>query len=296
MGVDSPFSSMQAERSQDHRTRVLLYKRLARELGRPVVAIFTSYRYPVMLDDSDANMLESVLQEIDLASGLCLVMSSPGGSGVAAERIINMCRAYSGTGEYWAFVPSKAKSAATMLCMGASKITMGPSSELGPIDPQWGPTDNNIWLSLANVVSTYDQLFERAVRTDGNIEPYLQQLANYDEREIAEFRAAVLLADDIAARALSTGMMKGTDVGEIRKKIDVFCSPDRTMSHGRPIYEAEAARCGLNIERADVASAVWKTAYELQIRLDAYVSTSAAKAIEYARDGYVVGAPPPFDE
>ena len=287
---------MQAERSQDHRTRAPLYRRLAREMGRPVVAIFTSYRYPVMLDDSDANMLESVLQEIDLSNGLCLVISSPGGNGVAAERIINMCRAYSGTGEYWAFVPSKAKSAATMVCMGASKVIMGPSSELGPIDPQWGPTGNNIWLSLTNVVSTYDDLFVRAEQTEGNIEPYLQQLANYDEREIAEFRSAVLLADDIAARALSTGMLAGTPVPEIRKRIDVFCSPDRTMSHGRPIYQAEAAACGLAVEVADVKSHVWKTAYELQIRLDAYVSTQAAKAIEWAKDGYVVGAPAEMDE
>jgi Serine dehydrogenase proteinase len=296
MGADSPFSSMQAERSQDHRTRVPLYKRLTTLLGRPVVALFTSNLYPVMLTDSDANMLEMVLQEIDLSTGLCLVISSPGGSGVAAERIVNMCRAYSGTGEYWAYVPSKAKSAATMVCMGASKIVMGPSSELGPIDPQWGPTDNGVVLSLANVVRTYDELFQAAVDTDGHIEPYLQQLANYDEREIAEFRSACLLADDIAVRALRTGMMSGAADDGIRAKIDVFCSPERTMSHGRPIYHAEAAECGLSIELADVKSKGWKAAYELQVRLDAYVSTQASKAIEYVGDGYVAGAPGPAEE
>lgn len=296
MSDSSPFAVMQAEKTQDRLTRLHLYKRLARELRRPVVSLFTSYRYPVMLEDEDANMLEGVLQEIDTTNGLCLVVSSPGGSGIAAERIINMCRAYSGTGEYWAFVPSRAKSAATMVCMGASKIIMGPSSELGPIDPQWGPSDNGVWFSLANVVRTYDALFKKAVNTKGNIQPFLQQLNNYDEREIAEFRAAVLLADDIAVRALQAGMMNGTAEADIRKQIDVFCSPERTMTHGRPIYHDEAAGCGLNIELADVKSNLWKTAYELQIRLDNLVSTRASKAIEYVGDTYYAGAPLPMPD
>lgn len=287
----SPFSRMQAEQAQSLTTRRPLYQKLSKDLGRPVVAFFTSYHYPVMLEDDDANMLESVLQEIDLSKGLCLLISSPGGIGVAAERIINMCRTYSGTGEYWAFVPGRAKSAATMVCMGASKIVMGPSSELGPIDPQWGPTPNGVPLSLANVVETYDDLFGRAVNTVGRIEPFLQQLANYDEREIAEFRAAVRLSDDIAARALGSGMMLGESDENIREKIDVFCSPKRTLTHGRPIYAKEAADCGLSIEVADIKSRVWKTAYELHIRLDTFVSTGASKVIEYAEDSYVVSPP-----
>ena len=291
MAAGSPFTAMQAELTQDHLTRVKLYKTLSKELGRPVIALFTSHSYPVMLQDSDANMLESVLQEMDLSTGLCLIISSPGGSGVAAERIINMCRAYSGTGEYWAFVPSKAKSAATMICMGASKVIMGPSSELGPIDPQFGPTGNGIILSVANTVRSYDELFERAVNTDGHVEPFLQQLANYDEREIAEFRAAMLLADDIAVRALMGGMMQGDDYETVREKIDMFCSPEKTLSHGRPIYHHEARRCGVNAELADVKSTLWKTAYELQIRLDRMVSTQASKAIENTTDSYSVGPP-----
>jgi hypothetical protein len=294
MADRSPFAVMQAEQTQDRPTRLHLYRRLAKELGRPVVALFTSYRYPVMLEDEDANMLEGVLQEVDTTNGLCLIISSPGGSGIAAERIINMCRAYSGTGEYWSFVPSRAKSAATMVCMGASKIVMGPSSELGPIDPQWGPSDNGVWFSLANVVRSYDALFGKAVETNGNIQPFLQQLNNYDEREITEFRAAVLLADDIAVRALQAGMLAGSKEADIRKRIDVFCSPERTMTHGRPIYHNEAAACGLNVELADVKSGLWKAAYELQIRLDNLVSTSASKVIEYSGDTYYAGSPLPM--
>lgn len=64
-----------------------------------------------MIDDADADMLEGILQKLDLTNGLALLISSPGGSGLAAERIINICRNYSVTGEYSAIVPGKAKSA-----------------------------------------------------------------------------------------------------------------------------------------------------------------------------------------
>jgi len=83
-----------------------------------------------MIEDKDADMLVGILQKGDGSNGLAIIVSSPG-DGLAAERIINLFRSYSKTGEYWAIVPAKAKSATTMLCFGSSKIIMGPSSELG---------------------------------------------------------------------------------------------------------------------------------------------------------------------
>ena len=88
-----------------------------------------------MIDDSDSTMIEEVLRNLDLSNGLALIINSPGGDGLAAERIINVCRKYSKTNEFWAIVSDKAKSAATMVCFGASKILMSETSELGPIDP-----------------------------------------------------------------------------------------------------------------------------------------------------------------
>lgn len=103
-----PFDQVQEEQGQGHATRRPLLRKLSRELARPVVSFFTSFRFPVMIDDSDADMLEGVLRDLDLSGGLALFVSSPGGDGLASERIINLCRAYSGTGEYWAVVPGKA--------------------------------------------------------------------------------------------------------------------------------------------------------------------------------------------
>ncbi len=278
------------EVGQGHSTRKELFDTLAAHLERPVVSFFTSFRYPVMIQDDDADMLEGVLQSLDLSNGLALVISSPGGDGLAAERIVNMCRAYSETGEFWAIVPGKAKSAATIVCFGASKITMGPTSELGPVDPQLN--EGQSVFSVYNLVASYEDLFQRAVEdTAGNMQPYLQQLEHYDEREIAEMRSAIELSKDIAARLLGSGMMSSKSGKVITNKIKMFLTPEQTKAHGRPIYRDEASKCGLNIERAEPDSDFWSAVYALYIRSNNLVQTAASKCIESAEHSYTAGAP-----
>ena len=210
------------------------------------------------------------------------MISSPGGDGLAAERIINVCRSYSGTNDYWAIVPGKAKSAATLVCFGASEIIMGVNSELGPVDPQVAVSEGGEakWFSAYNVVESYNNLFGRAVAENGRLEPYLQQLANYDEREIAELRRQLELSEDIAVRALSESMLKGKPEDEIKKSIELFLTPKGTKVHGRPIYRGDAKDCGLRIQEVKPQDRLWELIYELYIRTNEYVSKNVAKCIE----------------
>ncbi|RZB30933.1 MAG: hypothetical protein AEth_00887 [Candidatus Argoarchaeum ethanivorans] len=258
--LEPVIQQVMTEQNQGHETRKRIFIELEKELKRPVVSFFTSFRFPVMIEDSDADMLEGVLQKMDLSNGLVLFINSPGGDGLAAERIVNVCRSYSETGDYWAIVPSKAKPAATMICFGASKIILGATSELGPIDPQlpMSKNDDMRWFSAYNVVESYDDLFSKAVKEKGNLEPYLQQLERYDEREIKEFRAALSLSEDIAIRTLASGMMKGRSNENISESIKIFLTPERTKTHGRAICGEETSRCGLNIEQKDVTDDFWK--------------------------------------
>ena len=220
------------------------------------------------------------------------MINSPGGSGLAAERIINLLRSYSGTGEYWVIVPAKAKSAATMVCLGSSKIIMGPASELGPVDPQL--VFRNRMVSVHHFIDSYHRLFDGAEATQGNVEPYLQQLASYEATEISHLEAERDLATDMAVGCLQTGMMKYLTDEKIKEKLQVFLSPSHTKTHGRPIYHQEAIRCGLNVEVQDQHSVMWELVYELYIRSNDFVSNSAAKAIETA-DGSAALPAPSFD-
>ncbi|RKY86110.1 hypothetical protein DRQ09_06475, partial [candidate division KSB1 bacterium] len=264
------FQQVVEEQYQGLSTRSKLYEELELELDKPVVSFFTSFKYPVMIEDSDANMLEGLLQKIDLTKGLVLILSSPGGDGLASERIINICRAYSGTGEYEVIIPGKAKSVATMICFGASKIIMGKTSELGSTDPQivYSEKEKVKRFSIYNIVKSYDDLFERAIKEKGNLQPYIQQLSNYDSREIAEFRNILSLSQDIVIKALKTGMLSGFSNSKIKRKIKDFLTPEKVKTHGRPIYAQDAKKSGLIIEIKDVKEKFWSIIYELYIRLD----------------------------
>jgi hypothetical protein len=292
---DPVIGQVQTEQMQLHETRQPLLRAIGRELGRPLISVFTSFTHDVSLSDEDADTLEGVLQKTDLSKGLALFINSPGGDGLAAERIIRICRSYSGTGEYWAVVPGKAKSAATMVCFGASKIFMTPTSELGPVDPQLLFRGGGRF-SAYNVIKSYEELFAGATRAKGNLEPYLQQLQKYDARQIREFKAQLDLAEDIAIQALQTGMMEGKSKPAVRKQIKTFLTPEQTKTHGRPIYRDEAKRCGLLIEEADPRVMPWTKGYELYIRTNNYVMTQASKCIESENTSYQMPIPESEEE
>ena len=289
-----------AERFQHSTTRTDAIREVEKYLnGRTLVTFFTSFDHPVEIDDNDCDMLQSILQHIDLSGGLALMINSPGGDGLAAERVVNACRAYSGTKDYWAIVPGRAKSAATIISIGASKIFMGAPSELGPVDPQIIRRESGVWryFSAYSLVSGYEKLFNNAIKAKGNLEPFMQQLQKYDVREINKYRDLIKLSEDIAVKILRSGTMNGQTDASIRKKIGIFLDPRKgTITHGRPINAAEAGGCGLDVEIMDVHSPQWVAIYELYARTEMYASSPvAAKAME-SRDECFYVPPPRMDE
>lgn len=294
--MQNVYLAISAEAQQQPSTRKALFQKIEKELdGRALVTFFTSFNHPVQIEDADVDALEAVLQKLDTAKGLALLVSSPGGDGLSAERIVNTCRAYSGTHDYWAIVPGKAKSAATVVCMGAAKIMMAPSSELGPIDPQIFPVENGRRkaFSLYNLVEGYDRLFREAVAATGHLEPYLQQLSKYDDRDINTYRGIIQLSVDIAKKILGVGMMKGKNTDDIEKKIQIFLNPSAgALAHGRPIFIGEATDSGLLCEQIDVKSSLWQAIYELYVRTNMYVSSpGACKAIESKSEAFHAPVP-----
>ena len=287
--------AINSEFSQSPDTRRHLFAPIERFLqGRALVTLFTSFVYDVSLNDNDCDMLQSVLQQSDLSDGLVLMVSTPGGDGIAAERIVNTCKAYSGTGDFWVIVPGRAKSAGTIIAMGASKILLSASSELGPVDPQIIRSEDGRRkvFSAHSLVTGYEKLFEAATQANGPIEPYLQQLANYDDREINQFRSAISLAEDIAIKLLGSGMMIDLSREEIVSRIEMFLNPAAgTLAHGRPISPQEAKGCGLVVEDLDVKSKEWQYIYELYARSERFVTAHACKSVESRKDAFYVQRP-----
>lgn len=289
---------IQEQVTQAHSTRAELYRTIEGELGpdRRLVAFFTSFRYPVIISDSDADMVEDVLRTtLAKSDELYLMINSPGGDPLAAERIVNVCRNHSAKGKYVVIVPKMAKSAATMISLGARRIVMSNTSELGPIDPQVrvvleGENEYQ-YVAAHEVITSYEDLMRKANRTKGELAPYLQQLKRYDSRAIERIRSWQALSDSIAVRALESGMMSGQKAEDIRSRIRQLLDPKYSKAHGRPIYPDVAEQCGLDVEVMTLQSDIWNTIWELYTRLNHLVSDTACKIVESREESYVAPAP-----
>src|SRR3972149_4773425 len=90
-----------------------------------------------LVGPEDAGLLvdtiEMILPEARKFDRLDLFLHSPGGFLDSAYKIIRICKEYSN--EFNIIVPLAAKSAATVICLGANEIVMTVFAELGPIDP-----------------------------------------------------------------------------------------------------------------------------------------------------------------
>ncbi len=292
--VNEPFiSSLGDELNQAPKRRQELLRKLGNAVGQTAVAFFTSFRYPVMIEEGDADMIEEVLHATDLSKGLCLVLNSPGGDAIAAERIVHTCRVYA-NGKFTVWIPRRAKSAATMIALGADKIYMGATSALGPIDPQKikrEPDGNETLFPAYALIKSYDDLMDKAISTQGNLEPYLQQLSRYDAAEIEELRRARELAADIAIRCLKEGMLSSLTEDAIRGKISIFLQPEITKAHARDIRVNEAKKADLNIESIPIKHTQWRTVSELYTRADYFVSSTHCKLVESPTHHFALPCP-----
>jgi Serine dehydrogenase proteinase len=284
------FSQIQKETAQAHPLRKPLLEKI-RELrgGRAVVSFHVTFYGDFPLHQKDADMLEEILGNTDCSKGVTLILDAPGGDGLAAERMIQICRSYSKV-DFETIVPARAKSAATMVCLGSDRILMSPTSELGPVDPQVyvGSEGEGRWMAAHHIVKTYDELFNAAINLqNGQIEPYLQQLKNLNAVDIQELKSQQLLAENIAISSLQRSMMKGKSDDDIRKSIRPFIDPDITMSHGRALNHERASACGLNIEFMDLNSDLWKNVWSIYSRSNFVVdATSTAKLVETVENSY----------
>jgi ClpP class serine protease len=287
--LDSPFIKLRREVSQDSSLRRGLLRKIEAHYRAKAIVFFTSFQDEnTQIIDLDAEMLESVLSVEHDGGKLLVILNSPGGQALAAERIANILRAYSDD-NYEVIIPHMAKSAATMICFGAAKIHMSKTAELGPVDPQLTFKDDTgrvVWISAQEYVRSYQKLFEEATSDKPKrIEPYIQQLNRYDSRYIEKLLSAQALSKDISIRLLKSGMMSSLPEAKIEEKIQVFLSQVKTSSHGRMINSAGVKQCGLKVEQIGLRSRVWNALWEYYVRADYAVTNICKKIIESTESG-----------
>ena len=110
-----------------------LFKKWSRRLNKYHVILFY-VENGISYDDSDA-----VYRALSLVPSkkkdILLVAVSTGGYPVPAYQISKLCREWA-KDKFIISVPRHAYSAATLICLGADAVHMGPLGNLGPVDPQ----------------------------------------------------------------------------------------------------------------------------------------------------------------
>src|SRR5437899_1920209 len=93
---DSPFLTLVKETNQHPALRQHLLGKIEKHFDAKVVSFFTSFtNRRALITDDDAEMIESLLSAEHSGDKLVLIVNSPGGDALAAERIVNVCRSFS---------------------------------------------------------------------------------------------------------------------------------------------------------------------------------------------------------
>ena len=113
----------------------------------------------------DVVYFRELLHTLSLGTPVDLLLNSPGGDIDTAEKLVQMILQVTSprnmpSTEFRLVVPDRAKSAATLIALGANIVVMGNTSELGPIDPQVIlPDQRGIrnWYAVCDYIEAYEE-------------------------------------------------------------------------------------------------------------------------------------------
>lgn len=244
------------------------------------------------MTSSDIPSFESVLNSLAGAEQINLLLHSPGGDATIVEKMVDMCRSHL-SGERKAFrvvVPNIAKSAATVLALGADKIVMGYCSELGPIDPQVQIAVSGVtqWVSALSFVESRDKLMseiEEAVKHGKPTVGLVQQLASLNIPFTNEMEKWIGFAKDTAAKLLDKYMLRlkipqaksrKKKAGQIAEKL---LSKELFPVHGQFIDGTTAQKLDLEVELLDRNEKLWELLWEYYIRCEVQMNIPLAPGV-----------------
>lgn len=191
---------------------------------------------------SDTYSLDRLLQTVDAGTSITLLLDSPGGDIDSAEKMVHLlgqvCQPPSGTnGNLEVVIPNRAKSAATLIALGADRIVMSDSSELGPIDPQIEFSEG-LWIPALALLRAYESAEERCIRHPNN-DAFAKELEKFDPGVVEVMRLAVMRSQVCAERFLKR---KGANYTAVAASlVDV----ERFPSHGQMIGWRTALEIGI---------------------------------------------------
>ena len=224
------------------------------------------------LESSDVPVLGNLLRSIGDVDNLTLILHSPGGDGTCVEKVVTICRAQ--CRNFRVIIPNRAKSAATMIALGADEIIMGPTSEIGPIDAQVPVVVAGIprYISAQSFIDAREALLEKfkaAKKAKEDTKPYLQMFASLDVPFIEECQRMMDFGRDVVRGLLVKYMFsKDTEAQtKAEKVVKMLSSVKQHKVHGR-LIDGNTARTelGLNVRLLAKDDRLWQSVWEYYTR------------------------------
>ena len=241
-------------------------------------------RFVAMVGGISANgvtYLEEFICDADPGQDLHLMLASPGGDGEAAVRLAHSIQ--SRCREMTVIIPTEAKSAATLLCLGAHHIVMAPFSDLGPVDPQiW---DGQYLVAAKHIVAAVDDAVQKVLEQPNVAPVYQTLLGGLDAVAVQEARFALARSHELLDEALRSNPDRTpADVDQLRKDLQQRLI-DRPQSHAATFGADAAAAAGLPVIKADLKSDEWALLWRLWA---SYFILGPNRRIYEGRNGSIV--------
>lgn len=211
-----------------------------------------------------------------------LMLHSPGGNIDAAEKLITLIRKRAGTAPVRVIVPDFAKSAATLVALGADAILMSDSSELGVIDPQVELPNGKGHLQAVSAQGYLDAFndWSKMLRDNPGDPVARLMLDKMEPSTIHRLEQATTRSRKIAAALLATGMVKDED--EASAIVDDLSDTRKWHSHGQMIPQEALLKLGLSVNYLAPHDRQW----QLYWRLFCLQITAASGSIKLFEGAY----------
>lgn len=205
-------------------------------------------------------LLEETLFDADPEEDLHLMLGTLGGDGETALRMIRQAQARCRT--LTVIVPDQAKSAGTLLVLGADSIYMGPTSDLGPVDPQFQLPNGSLAAARAIIAAVEEA--ERRIQQNPTTYPlHASLLADITGLMVQQSRDAMARSEDLIREALaSVSSRTSKDVQKLTAALQQHLIGE-PKDHGAIVSAADAERYGLPVEQADPRSSRWRAVWRL---------------------------------
>ena len=219
----------------------------------------------------DVYDLDRVVNEVTRGLPITLLLHSPGGNVDAAEKMVHILLEASSrhhgdrSPDLEVVIPDSAKSAATLIALGATSIKMSDSSELGPIDPQL-PHPSGLLISAAVVLREYEEA-KLAYANEPDNRALADAFSKFDPQLIAAMRQAMS-----RARTCAEDLLKRQG-GNYTEAPNALLDVNRFHSHGQMIDWQAAIEIGIpQVHYVNREDQLWQRYRRLYHQLRAVIS------------------------